>query len=38
VGIPIALLGAGLTTVWVIYRVARGWLRLRDGLPMYGDE
>lgn len=19
--------------IWVIYRIARGWLRLRDGLP-----
>jgi uncharacterized membrane protein len=38
VGIPIALLGLGLTSVWVIYRVARGWLRLRDGRPMYEDE
>ncbi|MGB7951425.1 MAG: hypothetical protein WCH75_27390 [Candidatus Binatia bacterium] len=35
VGIPFALaifFGAGL---WAIYRVARGWLALRDGNPMY---
>jgi uncharacterized membrane protein len=38
VGIPAALVGLGLTSIWVIYRVARGWLRLRDGLPMYADE
>jgi uncharacterized membrane protein len=37
VGIPIALVAFGLLTVWVIYRIARGWLRLRDGAPMYGD-
>jgi len=35
VGIPVALVGFGLLTLWVIYRIARGWLRLRDGLPMY---
>ena len=35
IGIPIALIifvGAG---VWVIYRITRGWLALRDGKPMY---
>jgi uncharacterized membrane protein len=38
VGILAAWVGMGLTSVWLIYRVARGWLRLRDGLPMYADE
>ena len=35
VGIPI---GVGLliaVTIWLIYRVARGWLRLVDRQPMY---
>ena len=35
VGIPIALgifLGAG---IWTIYRIARGWLALKDRRPMY---
>jgi uncharacterized membrane protein len=34
-GIPLAVgvwLGAG---VWAIYRIARGWLALRDRRPMY---
>jgi uncharacterized membrane protein len=22
-------------TLWLVYRIARGWLRLRDHLPMY---
>jgi uncharacterized membrane protein len=35
VGLPVALVGFGFLTLWVIYRVARGWLRLRDRLPMY---
>ena len=35
VGIPVALVGFLLLTLWVIYRIARGWLRLRDGAPMY---
>jgi len=37
-GIPLALavfLGAG---VWAIYRVARGWLALRDRIPMYANR
>ena len=35
IGIPLAIgvfFGAGL---WVIYRIARGWLALRDQRPMY---
>jgi len=35
IGIPIALgifLAAG---IWAIYRIARGWLALRDRRPMY---
>ena len=37
IGIPLALvvfLGAG---VWAIYRIARGWLALRDRKPMYAN-
>ena len=35
IGIPLAIaifFGAG---IWVIYRIARGWLALRDARPMY---
>jgi uncharacterized membrane protein len=35
IGIPLAIavfIAAGL---WVIYRIARGWLALRDRRPMY---
>jgi uncharacterized membrane protein len=38
VGIPLAMgifLGAGL---WAIYRIARGWLALRDRKPMYTNS
>jgi len=31
VGIPILL----ANTVWIIYRIVRGWLRLNDGIKMY---
>jgi uncharacterized membrane protein len=31
VGIPILV----VLTLWLIYRIARGWLRLRDKRPMY---
>ncbi len=29
-------LGAILAGVWILYRVVRGWLALRDGKAMYG--
>ena len=35
IGIPIAFVGFGLVTVWLVYRIARGWLRLRESQPMY---
>lgn len=38
VGIPLALgfwFGTGL---WAIYRIARGWLSLRDRRPMYANS
>jgi uncharacterized membrane protein len=28
------VVGIILIGLWVIYRVARGWLRLRDGQPV----
>ncbi|MGH8682233.1 MAG: DUF4870 family protein [Burkholderiales bacterium] len=31
VGVPIL----AALTVWLVYRIARGWLRLRDRRPMY---
>ena len=35
VGIPIALGIFFATGIWAIYRIARGWLALRDRKPMY---
>ena len=35
VGIVFAIPIFAAITAWVIYRIARGWLRLRDRLPMY---
>jgi uncharacterized membrane protein len=35
IGIPAAILVLIGLTLWVIYRVVRGWLRLRDRRPMY---
>ena len=35
IGIPVALGVFLVLTAWLIYRIARGWLRLRDRLPMY---
>jgi uncharacterized membrane protein len=35
VGIPIAFAPFIALTCWIIYRIARGWLRLKDKQPMY---
>jgi uncharacterized membrane protein len=35
IGIPFALIGFAALAVWIVYRVGRGWLALRDGRPMY---
>ena len=32
VGVPVLI----ALTLWLIYRIGRGWLRLRDRQPMYG--
>jgi uncharacterized membrane protein len=34
VGIPLAFAVFAGLTLWLAYRIARGWLRLRDGRPM----
>ena len=34
IGFLIAILGFAVIGLWVIYRVARGWLALREGRPM----
>jgi uncharacterized membrane protein len=38
VGIPLALGVWFATGIWAIYRIARGWLALRDRRPMYLDS
>jgi uncharacterized membrane protein len=35
IGLLIAWLPLGIVGLWFIYRVARGWLALNDGKPMY---
>ena len=35
IGIFIGLLGFVALAIWIIYRVLRGWLALRDRRPMY---
>jgi uncharacterized membrane protein len=34
VGLAIWVIGLGLLGRWAIYRIARGWVWLRDRLPM----
>jgi uncharacterized membrane protein len=34
-GIPFAFAILVGVSLWLVYRIARGWLRLRDRLPMY---
>jgi uncharacterized membrane protein len=35
IGIPIAIAGLLALSIWIAYRVIRGWLALRDRRPMY---
>ena len=35
IGILVAWIPLGIVTIWFIYRIARGWLALKDGRPMY---
>ena len=35
IGILIAWLPLGLVAIWFIYRIARGWMALNAGRPMY---
>jgi uncharacterized membrane protein len=35
IGIPLAMVVFIAAGAWVIYRIARGWLALRDRKPMY---
>lgn len=35
IGAPLGLGMLLVLTLWLIYRILRGWLRLLDGLPMY---
>ncbi len=37
IGIPLAMMVFIAAGAWVIYRIARGWLALRDGKPMYAN-
>lgn len=34
IGIPLAVVIAWVAGLWVLYRIARGWLRLSDRTPM----
>jgi uncharacterized membrane protein len=35
IGIPMTFVGFGILGIWIIYRVLRGWMALRDRRPMY---
>lgn len=37
IGVPLALVVFFADGVWAIYRIARGWLALRNGKPMFAD-
>jgi uncharacterized membrane protein len=34
IGFPLFYLGLALLAIWIIYRIARGWLALRDRRPV----
>jgi uncharacterized membrane protein len=35
IGLLIAWLPLGIVSLWFIYRIARGWIALQNGRPMY---
>ena len=35
IGIPLTFVGFAILGIWIIYRVLRGWMALRDRRPMY---
>jgi len=35
IGFPLFVVGHWALAVWIIYRIARGWLALKDHRPMY---
>ena len=35
IGILIAWIPLAIVSIWFMYRTVRGWMRLRDGRPMY---
>jgi len=37
IGIPFGLAILGIVSIWLAYRIGKGWLRLRDHRPMYED-
>jgi uncharacterized membrane protein len=37
IGVFMALFGCGVVGIWVIYRVARGWLLLSEHRPLPSD-
>jgi uncharacterized membrane protein len=37
VGVPLALAVLFADGIWAIYRIARGWLALRNGKPMFAE-
>jgi len=37
IGIPFAFAILAFVTIWLAYRIGKGWLRLRDGRRMYAD-
>ncbi|MDF3833707.1 hypothetical protein P3W85_12220 [Cupriavidus basilensis] len=36
--IPLAFAVWGVLSVWMLYRIVKGWLYLNDGKPMYQDQ
>jgi uncharacterized membrane protein len=35
IGLVVVWLPLGIVALWFIYRIVRGWVRLRARLPMY---
>lgn len=38
VGIPLAFATWGILSLWILYRIVKGWLYLNDSKPMYPGQ
>ncbi len=38
IGVPVGVVVLAIVTLWLLYRITRGWVRLAKGKPMYAGK